>query len=155
MLFKHHFIHLFNYNNWATKETIKSIKIIPEPSRRIISLISHIIASQEIWFSRIINKKSEITPWEIFSVDECLDKADSITGRWINFLEHTSDEGLDKVIHYGNTQGNNFENSIKDILTHIINHSTYHRAQIALLVKEAGGKPAATDYIVYQRNFIS
>ena len=33
----------------------------------------------------------------------------------------------------------------------VINHSTYHRAQIAQKVKALGGKPAVTDYIVYQR----
>jgi uncharacterized damage-inducible protein DinB len=155
MLFKHHYIHLFNYNNQATKETIQSIKLLPEPSDRIISLISHIIAAQEIWFNRTINKNHDITPWEVYSNNECSEKSDLITERWIKFLEHTSDEGLNKIIHYSNTKGDKFENSIKDIITHIINHSTYHRAQIALLVKEAGGKPAVTDYIVYARSISS
>jgi len=35
----------------------------------------------------------------------------------------------------------------------MINHSTYHRAQIALLVKSSNGEPAKTDYIFYQRQF--
>ena len=152
MLFKHHYIHLFNYNNRASKETIKSIKMLPEPSDRIVSLISHLIASQEIWFNRTIEKKHGITPWEVYSIDKCIEKSDLITERWINFLEHTSDDGLNKIIHYSNTKGDKFENPVKDILTHIINHSTYHRAQIALLVKEAGGKPAVTDYITYARS---
>jgi uncharacterized damage-inducible protein DinB len=152
MLFKHHYIYLFHYNNWATQESIKSAKILPELSERIASLISHTAAAQEIWFNRTIGKQSDLTPWEKYSLDECSEKSELITSRWINFLEHTSDEGLDRVIHYRNTKGDKFENSVKDILTHIINHSTYHRAQIALLVKEAGGKPAVTDYIVYARS---
>ncbi len=154
MLFKHHYIHLFQYNNWATKESIQSIKLLPELSDRINSLISHLVAAQEIWFNRTIDKKTDLTPWELYSIDECSEKSDLITVRWINFLEHTSDEGLNKIIHYSNTKGNKFENSVKDILNHIINHSTYHRAQIALLVKEAGGKPAVTDYIVYARSVV-
>lgn len=155
MLFKHHYIHLFYYNNWATKETIQSIILLPEPSDRIISLISHLIAAQEIWFNRTIDKKHDVTPWDLYSIDECSEKSDLITERWINFLEHTSDDGLDRVIHYSNTKGDSFENSVKDVLTHVINHSIYHRAQIALLVKEAGGKPAVTDYIVYARSISS
>jgi uncharacterized damage-inducible protein DinB len=155
MLFKHHYIHLFNYNNQATKETIQSIKLLPEPSDRIISLISHIIAAQEIWFNRTINKNHDITPWEVYSNNECSEKSDLITERWINFLEHTSDDGLDKIIHYTNTVGDKYENTVKDIITHVINHSSYHRAQIALLLKDAGGKPAVTDYIVYQRSISS
>ena len=155
MLFKHYYSQLFKYNHWATKETIESIKKLTQPSERIISIISHIIAAQQLWFNRIIDDKSTLKPWEVYTVDECLKKSDEITLRWINFLEHTSDDGLEKVIHYTNTVGDKYENTVKDILTHVINHSSYHRAQIALLVKDAGGKPAVTDYIVYQRSISS
>lgn len=152
MLIKHHFIHLFRYNSWATNETIGSIQGFESPSDRIISLVSHIVAAQQIWFNRIVEDKTPLSPWYVYTIDECLDKSEEITSRWLNYLEHTSEEGLEKVIHYKNTKGDVFENSVKDILTHVINHSTYHRAQIALLVKEAGGKPAVTDYIVYARS---
>lgn len=155
MLVKHHFIHLFKYNSWATQETLISIKKLDSPSEKVISLVSHIIAAQQIWFNRVVDDKTPLTPWEVYTIDECLDKSQEITSRWLNYLEHTSDEGLEKVIYYKNTKGDVFENSVKDILTHVINHSTYHRAQIALLVKEAGGKPAVSDYIVYARNVIS
>jgi len=30
-------------------------------------------------------------------------------------------------------------------------HSVYHRAQIAMAIKEAGGTPAVTDFIAYAR----
>lgn len=152
MLFKHYTGHLFKYNNWATKATIQSINEISSPSERIISLISHILAAQQIWFSRIIGEKSTLSPWEVYTIEECLKISEIVNERYTNFLEHASDEGLEKIIHYSNTRGERFENSIKDILTHVINHSTYHRAQIALLVKEAGSSPAVTDYIVYQRS---
>lgn len=155
MLFKHYYSQLFNYNNWATKETIESIIKLNQPSERIISLISHIIAAQQIWFNRIVDDKSPLKPWEVYTIDECTGKSEEITSRWLNYLEHTSDDRLNEVIHYSNTKGDGFESSVKDILTHVINHSTYHRAQIALLVKEAGGKPAVTDYIVYQRSISS
>lgn len=151
MLFKHHYSQLFKYNHWATKETVGSIKRLDLPTDRIISLISHIISAQQIWFNRIIGEKGSLSPWEVYTIEECLDRSEEINSRWLNYLEHTSDEGLEKIIQYTNTKGDVFENSVKVILTHVINHSTYHRAQIALLVKEAGGKPAVTDYIVYAR----
>jgi uncharacterized damage-inducible protein DinB len=152
MLFKHYYSQLFRYNHWATKETIGSIKKLDSPTDRVISLISHIISAQQIWFNRIIGEKSSLSPWEVYTIEECLDRLKEITSRWLNYLEHTSDEGLEIIIQYTNTKGEVFENSVNDILKHVINHSTYHRAQIALLVKEAGGKPAVTDYIVYARS---
>jgi uncharacterized damage-inducible protein DinB len=48
-------------------------------------------------------------------------------------------------------KGEKFANTIKDIIVHVINHSKYHRAQIAQLISLSGGEPAKTDYIVYQR----
>ena len=50
-----------------------------------------------------------------------------------------------------NSKGETFSNKIKDILFHIINHSTYHRAQIATDLKQNGIEPINTDYIFYKR----
>lgn len=36
----------------------------------------------------------------------------------------------------------------------LINHSTYHRGQITMLMKEAGLETLNTDYIFYKRNKI-
>ncbi len=44
-----------------------------------------------------------------------------------------------------------FTNVIQDVLFHFINHSTYHRGQIAIQMKEAGLEPIATDYIFFKR----
>lgn len=61
------------------------------------------------------------------------------------------DSDLDKTIHYTNTREQVFNNSIRDILFHIINHSTYHRGQIATEFRQNGLDPLVTDFIVYKR----
>jgi uncharacterized damage-inducible protein DinB len=145
-----HLTHLFKYNNWATEKTAISIlqtnTVLPDA----IKLLSHFISAQHIWLSRITGEKSEITPWDNFTVEECINKSTDLTSRWINLLEGNDKNFLEKRISYQNTKGEKFENSIKDICSHVINHSTYHRAQIAKIIKRAEGIPAITDYIVYQ-----
>ena len=37
------------------------------------------------------------------------------------------------------------------MLFHFVNHSTYHRGQIASNLKEHGIEPLVTDYIFYKR----
>ena len=86
-----------------------------------------------------------------FTIEECFVLSIEVTSKWINLLEGKNNEFLEKRLKYKNSKGEEFDNSLRDIVTHIINHSTYHRAQIAQLVKRAGGIPAVTDYIVYQR----
>ncbi|MGB9416785.1 MAG: DinB family protein [Acidobacteriaceae bacterium] len=36
--------------------------------------------------------------------------------------------------------------SLGELIQHAINHSTYHRGQIALLIRQLGYVPASTDY---------
>lgn len=148
-----HLTHMFKYNNWATERAANSIINLDEILPEAVRLLSHIISAQQLWLNRITGEHSSITPWDNYTIDESISKSVELTGRWINFLEGSGRGFLEKRIQYQNTKGEKFENTIKDIVIQVINHSTYHRAQIAQLVKRANGTPAATDYIVYQRLF--
>jgi uncharacterized damage-inducible protein DinB len=57
---------------------------------------------------------------------------------------------LDRKIRYANSKGQPFNNSVRDMLFQVINHSTYHRAQIATEFKNNGLDPLLTDYIYYK-----
>ena len=35
------------------------------------------------------------------------------------------------------------------MLRHIVNHSTYHRGQVASMLRQLGAEPAATDLFLY------
>lgn len=150
-MLREYFIHLFKYNDWATHETAKSIRDLEKKEEKLEHLLSHIVIAQKLWLNRTLERKILIDPWEKYSVQETESKSTIITSEWINLLESLGEKDFEKRVDYLNTKGEKFNNSIKDIVTHIINHSTYHRAQIAQKVKALGGKPAATDYIVYQR----
>jgi uncharacterized damage-inducible protein DinB len=152
-MLKDYFIHQFKYNNWATNEAAKSLKGLEKKDERLEELLSHIISAQQIWLNRILERKINVGPWEKHSVQECIPKSTTITAEWINLLESLIEKEFERRIDYVNTKGEKFNNSIKDIVSHVLNHSTYHRAQIAQKVKALGGKPSVTDYIFYQRQF--
>ena len=146
-----HIIHLFKYNSWATERAAESIRSTNKITPDAIKLLSHIISAQYVWLNRITDEKTDITVWHNFTIAECFALSIEVTSKWINLLEGKNNEFLEKRLKYKNSKGEEFDNSLRDIVTDIINHSTYHRAQIAQLVKRAGGIPAVTDYIVYQR----
>jgi len=148
-----HFIHLFEYNNWATKLAANSVIVSDKKEERSTELLSHIVSAQTIWLNRILGNNITIDPWQKLLPEECITQSTQITSEWITLLKKFKDSDLAKRIEYKNLKGESFTNSIKDIITHVINHSTYHRAQIAQLVRQSGGEPAKTDYIVYQRMF--
>ena len=150
-MLKNHFIHLFKYNDWATRATANSLKGLEKKDEQIGELLSHIISAQKLWLNRVLKREIVVSPWDKLTVQECISQSTAVTAEWINLLESFSDKDLDKRIEYMNTKGEKYVSTVKDIVTQVINHSTYHRAQIAQRVKALGGKPAVTDYIVYQR----
>ena len=54
---------------------------------------------------------------------------------------------LDDQVEYRNSKGELWRSRVEDILTHVLFHSTYHRGQIALLMRASGMEPAYTDFI--------
>ena len=152
-MLKDHFIHLFKYNDWATRQTAESIMNLKKKNRKSEELLSHIISAQKIWLNRILSKDIVIDPWQMLTQKELVPQSTPVTADWINLLEGLHENDFERRIEYSNMKGEKFANTIKDIVVHVINHSSYHRAQIAQFVKQSGGEPARTDYIVYQREF--
>lgn len=71
--------------------------------------------------------------------------------RWSALLDKLAPEKLAGHLAYRNTKGQEFKTPVQDVLMHLVMHSAYHRGQVAAAVRDSGGKPAATDYIVYVR----
>ena len=149
---KKYFIDLFEYDAWANRRmliTIKSSKISDE---RIRKIFSHIISAQLIWLNRIQDHPTSPFPlWETYKISEIETMIEESSERWINFLSSYNMDTLEEVIRYQNTKGDTYENRLRQIITHVINHSSHHRGQLALLLREKGVAPPANDYIIYKR----
>ncbi len=45
--------------------------------------------------------------------------------------------------------GDSFTRELGDALLHLANHGTYHRGQVATLLRQLGHKATSTDYLRY------
>lgn len=88
---------------------------------------------------------------EVLSFPEIEDKLRDNHLAWLRFLDETDEEGLNKKYAYNNIKGDAFEDSLYDILFHVINHSTHHRAQISKILRQHDIAPPVMDYIAYLR----
>jgi len=143
-----HFKDLYQYNfeiNHKLLLYLKNSNCVPEKS---LVLLSHLINAHQIWNSRILQTPSHQV-WQLNSIEENLEYNSSNLASTLVLLENHS---LDEIVTYSNSKGESFSNTVKDILFHIINHSTYHRAQIATNLKENHLEPLNTDYIFFKRN---
>lgn len=112
-------------------------------------MLNHLINAQEIWNNRILNQKSTVEVWEKRSLIDLEEINKSNYNQSLQIIE-TID--LSQKINYKNSKGSEFSNSVQEILFHVINHSTYHRAQIASDLKANGIEAINTDYIFYKRD---
>jgi Uncharacterized protein conserved in bacteria len=146
---KEHFIDLLEYNSHFNQLLIESyLENKDSFNEKMISLINHILNAQQIWNSRIIIGPS-FGVWQINPDERLLEINQS---NFKNSIKILNEKNLDEIIVYKNSKGDDFQNSIQGILFHFINHSTYHRGQLAMLMKQAGLEPINTDYIFYKRN---
>ncbi|MEH0157058.1 DinB family protein [Limibacter armeniacum] len=140
---------LFNYNDEANKRFIKSIEEEEVIHPDIVRLMSHIFNAHEVWVARIEGHSPTFGVWQLHSIH---DFARINEHNYTNTQRILSQEGvLEQVIRYENSKGEVFENLARDILMHVINHSTYHRAQVASMLKKEGIMPPNSDYIFYKR----
>jgi len=146
---KSFFRELFEYNH-VTNQNLGNLFIANQDSlpEKVIRLYSHVLNAHQIWNNRIEPGQPALGVWEAHPVHQ-YNTIDRINfERSMLILEKFE---LDDRIHYTNTKGSTFHNSIRDIFFHIINHSTYHRGQIASSLRDVGLEPLATDYIFYKR----
>jgi uncharacterized damage-inducible protein DinB len=146
---KQFFKELTEYSHHFNQKLIEVFIDNPDKiSEKAEKLYNHIINAHQIWNNRIDPKQAVFGAWELHPVQD-------LKGIENKNYEHTlqilNDYDLKLIINYSNSKGQLFSNSIQDMLFHIINHSTYHRGQIATEFKRQGLEPLVTDYIFFKR----
>ncbi|SFT92684.1 Uncharacterized damage-inducible protein DinB (forms a four-helix bundle) [Algoriphagus locisalis] len=139
----------FQYNYQVNQELARSFKSYGDAiGEDIARLANHILNAQQIWIGRINGEKTLSSPWVDFPLSSFEERNQELFDLT---LEVISLRELDEHIHFRNFAGQEFQNKISDILTHLVNHSTYHRGQIALLMRAAGFEPVKSDFIYFKR----
>lgn len=148
---REYFIKLFTYDYWANHLILSTIKSEEIHDDQIIFWINHIVNAEQVWIERIRTGTSSISPTQVFTIEECERRMKMLNEQILAMVEASTIESLAEEIAYSNTKGASFTSVVEDILAHLINHSTHHRAQIAAKIRTLGYAPPATDYIFWRR----
>jgi uncharacterized damage-inducible protein DinB len=109
---------------------------------------NHILNAHQIWNNRIDQKNAPFGVWESREIPG---ESEIDLNNYTHTLAILDTYELDSVFKYTNSAGKAFTNNIRDTLFHIINHSTYHRGQIASDFRQHGLEPLVSDFIFYKR----
>lgn len=147
---KEYFLKLYRYNAWSNDRVINCLVRQKVSHVKILSLMGHIVAAQFLWLHRIKGlPPPSIKLWDNYQLDNLVKLTADANKRWLEFVENTDD--FNRELTYKNYTGDPYTNNVESIMIHLVNHSTYHRAQIALLLRENGLEPVNTDFITYDR----
>jgi uncharacterized damage-inducible protein DinB len=140
---------LFQYNQDCNQRLAALIVLHADKvSDKSLHLFSHILNAHHIWNSRIRKQPNVYDRLQAHSPQDF---------KQIDLDNHMRtlaiiDSGLlTEDLNYVNTKGEHAFNKVQDILFHVVNHSTYHRGQIASDLKQSGIEPLVTDFIFYKR----
>jgi uncharacterized damage-inducible protein DinB len=136
---------LFQYNLWANREALSSLAE-GVPTARSLGWMAHIIGAEYLWMSRLGGEVAKLAVWPDLDLDACGVRLEELSRRWPEYLEQNRDS-MAQEISYTNSKGESWNNTVEDILTHVVIHSAYHRGQIASDLRASGSAPAYTDYI--------
>jgi uncharacterized damage-inducible protein DinB len=79
---------------------------------------------------------------------EAFPNVDALQSKWIEveleqleFVNRVTNKSLAKMLPFCETRL-----TLMHLMQHVINHSTYHRGQVALAMRQLGAEPLATDF---------
>ena len=149
---REYFLRLFEYDLWANRLILRTITYDKPSNQKVLILASHILSAQIIWLNRILDIPVPSVPlWEAQEAGELETGFEEIHAKWVKMIGIRKPDTFEEIISYTNTKGQTFESVLSDIIIHVANHGTYHRSQIALLLREEGIDPPITDFIHYAR----
>ena len=151
------FRRLFEHDDEANAKAISSIRSCREgPERtRAIGIMAHTLVARKEWLRRLGGPAGGGPLADFFPKDFTVDGLErllaEVRGTWQEYLSHLTDAKIRQVLEYTSSEGKRWSTHVEEALTQVSLHGAYHRGQIAMLVKQGGGEPAATDFIITAR----
>ena len=147
---KDFFLKWYSYNAWANRRVIGSLERQAVTDEKIISVMGHLVSANFIWLNRIKDlPKSKYELWGTYDVPGLKQMVDEADDQWMSFIR--DNDNFDRILKYKNYVGDYYENNVQQIMIHLVNHGSYHRGQVAMLLRQKGYEPINTDFITYDR----
>jgi uncharacterized damage-inducible protein DinB len=158
---------LYEYDRWANNRVLQAASTLNAEQftrdlggsfHSVRDTLLHIIGGEWGW----LTYWKEVSPGPAF-LKNLWDRHDalfhpqafpdfaSVEAKWaevekeqLEFVNGLTDEALKKMLPIRTSQL-----SLAHLMHHLANHSTYHRGQVALMLRQLGAKPLATDFHLF------
>jgi uncharacterized damage-inducible protein DinB len=157
---------LFAYNSWANGKTLGALAEMPPAGYNtnmksshggIHGTMLHIVWAQHLWLLRWTGRPNDAASaglQKAVSLESLRAYSQEVDRETLAFLDaRLTDAFLRETFEMKTTKGDSYTHTYGEAMLHLINHSTYHRGQVAALVRQSGYRPPSTDFIRFAREF--
>jgi uncharacterized damage-inducible protein DinB len=153
---------LIDYNSWANERILRAADKVSEEQFRAPARFSwgglrgtlvHTLSAEWTWRSRW----QGVSPNAPLNMEEYPTVA-SLRVRWRaelaalrEFVGTLTEPDLARRVKYTRISGGASEEPLWQLMVHVVNHGTQHRAEAAALLTEYGHSPGDLDFIVFVR----
>jgi uncharacterized damage-inducible protein DinB len=151
---------LFEYDDWANARLLACAAELPDGAWRrdlggafhtMLSLVAHVVGAERVWLMRWKGETPKGRPaWMSDPTPPILRAAlDEVERDRAAFLRTLTSDDLARPIPYTLLDGSGAALPLATLVRHTANHSTYHRGQLASMLRRLGAAPPATDLLVF------
>src|SRR5579863_3239147 len=153
---------LYDYNVWANNRTLDSCaelsgeeftRDLSSSFKSVRDTLVHIVNAEWIWVERWHGRSASA-----FAEAAGFPNLAAVRARFaeidrelVDYVASLTNEDLQRIVHYKTMAGVPQAQPGWQMLQHLANHSTYHRGQIAAMLRQLGAKPVSTDLIAFYR----
>ena len=148
------------YDRWANHHFLDAAarldseqftRVMGSSFTSIRDTLVHMAWAEWLWLQRWQGRSpgEYLNPTDFPALDNVRHYWSAIELQQVTFIESLSAGSEKKRVRYTNFQGVEWEYSLGQMVHHIVNHSSYHRGQLATMLRQLGFVPPQTDYLVY------
>lgn len=151
---------LYRYNQWTTRKILNAAAHVTEdhflapadfPQGGLRGTLVHTLFAEWIWR----NRWQGTSPTQRLKPEE-FPTFDALCRRWaeeekllMTFVDGLTDERLNRVVPYRTTDGSPKERVLWQMMAHLVNHGTQHKAEAAAMLTGFGHSPGDIDMIYF------
>ncbi len=160
LMTKSEIIALLKYDAWAIGTMLTSIEKLntaqfeqnmKSSHSGIQGTMSHIYGVQRMWLARWTGKGENALPSVLLSQAEMRERWNVLHVELLAFVATLSDEKVLASFMYKDLRGTPYLQPLWQQFQHMVNHSSYYRGQVTIMLRQCGVVPAQTDLIAYYR----
>jgi uncharacterized damage-inducible protein DinB len=153
---------LFDYNAWANHRALEAaaqltdeqfVKPLGSSFSSVRDTLVHICGGEWIWLERFLGNSPSAIP-----NDSSIQTVAALRKHWqpqgeklFAYVNGLTQADLDRTLEYKTLNFGTYKNPLWQSLQHLANHGTYHRGQVATMLRQLGAKPILTDLMHFYR----